>query len=135
MAQILESLSVVFPSPIGDDMALYLWCIFLGAVLVFVSTYLRAKREGKILETLLEAECHGEDEALPIPEGKVPSCVKSVDVEGVRHLYLPEENVKKAEAVLKSASAPVWLCLLELLALYVLLLALYYLLPLILELF
>lgn len=139
MEQILESLSVFVISPFEDKFAGIMWCIFLAVILVFVSTLRQRATLGKAVKALQEKGCATAETALSAEElGKIPSSalktrdrlIRTVTEEGkpVRY-FLPEENRKKAETLLKATSTPIWLAILEIAALYVVLAILYHLLP------
>ncbi len=139
MDQILESLSVVFISPLKDELATLMWCVFLAVVLVFVSTLRQKVTLGKAVKFFMEKGAFTPETALGKAElGKIsPSALKSgyrlmekVSEKGKEDkYYLPEKNHKKAEAVLKATSTPIWLALLEIAAFYFFLVVLYYVLP------
>ncbi len=142
MQQIKESLSVIFISPLKDELAGLMWCVFLAMVLVLVSTLRQQATLGKVLKVLLEKGAFTAENALSQKEfGKIsPSALKGkyrlIEKTGegkdVKY-FLPEKNHEKAHSVLKAGSTPLWLALLELCALYFLLVIIYYVLPLILD--
>ena len=143
MDQILESLSVlVIPlfEEEGklDTLGSILWCVFLAVVLVFISVLRQNATLGKAIRLLREKNATSAETALPLSQlGKVPASAYKgsetlfgkVEKDGNCFLYLPEKNEKKADALLKTASAPLWLMLLELLGFYLVLMVLYHLLP------
>ena len=139
MEQILESRSIFVISPFQDTLAGILWCVFLGVVLVFVATLHQKATLGKAVKILREKGSTSEENALSKQDlGKIPpSALKGsgrlietvVGEDGRERYFLPEKNFKKADAVLKTTSTPIWLALLEILALYLVLAILYYLIP------
>ena len=144
MNQVLESLSVLliplFDEEGGrlDTLSGILWCVFIGVVLVFLSVIRQNATLGKAVRLLQSAGATDETSALPLEElGKLPaSAYKGTETlfaktekDGKACLYLPPRSEKKASALLKTASAPLWLMLLELAGFYFVLLLLHYLLP------
>ncbi|MBR5295135.1 MAG: hypothetical protein IKU24_00930 [Clostridia bacterium] len=138
MQQILESLSVIFISPLKDELAGLMWCVFLAMVLVLVSTLRQRATLGKVIEKIKEKGAISEETALSAKElGKIPSSavkgkfrlIESVQTkEGIKY-FLPQRNLAKADAILKAGSTPLWLALVELAAFYILLVIIYYVLP------
>ena len=143
MNQVLESLSALL-IPIFDaegrldTLGGILWCVFIGVLLVFVSVIRQNATLGKALKLLREKGATDEESALPTEElGKLPSraykgsetLLCKVEKDGKCCLYLPEKHERKADALLKTASAPLWLMLLELVGVYAVLKVMYHLLP------
>ena len=143
MNQVLESLSALL-IPIFDaegrldTLGGILWCVFIGVLLVFVSVIRQNATLGKALKLLREKGAKDEESALPAEElGTLPpraykgseTLLCKVEKDGKCCLYLPEKHERKADALLKTASAPLWLMLLELVGFYAVLKGLYYLLP------
>lgn len=139
MEQILESFSIFVISPFQDSLAGIMWCVFLAVVLVLVSSMYQRATLGKAIRILREKGSTTPENALPGKElGKIPASAlkgrgrlieKTVTEKGEERYFLPEENSKKADALLKTTSTPLWLALLELLALYLILAILYYVIP------
>ena len=107
MAQVLESLSVIFLPPTKDDLSFLLWCVF-GAVLL-VLVYLKYRRHtlGRAVRTLLEKEIFEEEKALSAEEitqkrGVLKALsgrdrlVATVEQDGVKRYFIPEDRRKKA---------------------------------------
>ncbi len=143
MNQILESLSVLL-IPLFDEegrldtLAGILWCVFIAVVLVFVSVIRQNATLGKAIKLLREQNATTEETAVSLSKlGKLPASAYKgsetlfarVEKDGESYLYLPARSEKKADALLKTASAPLWLMLLELLGFYLVLMLLNYLLP------
>ena len=143
MNQVLESLSALL-IPIFDaegrldTLGGILWCVFIGVLLVFLSVIRQNATLGKALKLLRDAGATDEESALPLEElGKLPASAykggetlfATVKKDGKCFLYLPEKSERKADALLKTASAPLWLMLLELVGFYAVLKALFHLLP------
>lgn len=149
MDQILESLSALLipvtdaegrPDAFGG----ILWCVFFGVVLVFVSVLWQNATLGKAVRRLREAGATDEETAMELALlGKLPASAYkgsqtlfgTVEKENGLCLYLPEKSELKANALLKTASAPLWLTILELAAFYLVLLFIYHLLPWVLSIF
>lgn len=149
MDQILESLSALLipitdaegrPDTLGGIM----WCVFFGVVLVLISVLWQNATLGKAIRVLREKGAADEGSAVPLSElGKLPASAYKgsqtlfgkVDGEEGTCLFLPEKSAKKANALLKTASAPLWLTLLELAGFYLVLLFIYHLLPWVLSIF
>ena len=143
MNQVLESLSaLLIPLFDGegrlDTLGGILWCVFIGVLLVFLSVIRQNATLGKALQLLREKGACDEESALPAEElGKLPvsaykdnqTLLATVEKEGKRYVYLPEKSQRKANALLKTSSAPLWLMLLELVGFYAVLKALFHLLP------
>lgn len=149
MDQILESLSALL-IPItdaegrADTFGGILWCVFFGVLLVFLSVLWQNATLGKAVRHLREAGAFREDTAVELTAlGKLPASAykgsetlfKTVEKDGRLCLYLPEKSEQKANALLKTASAPLWLTILELAAFYLVLLFIYHLLPWVLSIF
>ena len=149
MNQILESLSALL-IPIydregrPDTFGGILWCVFFGVVLVFASVVYQNVTLGKAIRILREKGAVDENTALSLTAlGKAPAsaCKKhqtlfeTVEKDGEKCLYLPEKSQKKADAILKAGSAPLWLSVLETAGFYLVLLFIYHLLPLMLSIF
>ncbi len=137
MEQIKESLSVLWISPARDEMARILWCIFVAVLLCGAYLIYRRQTVGKALRFLTENGCFSEETAKTVKELglKNPSSltadarlVKAVDGEEKRY-YIPEELKKKAEYMQKAGKAKWWQALLLILAMYLVLVVLYHLLP------
>ncbi len=143
MNQILESLSVLVIPLFEEEGKLdtlggILWCVFLAVVLVFLSVLRQNATLGKAVHLLREKGAFTAEKAVPLDQlGKIPAgaykgsqtLFAKVEQEGKSCLYLPEKSQKKADALLKTGSAPLWLMLLELLGFYFVLMLLYHLLP------
>lgn len=149
MDQILESLSALL-IPVTDaegrpdTFGGILWCVFFGVVLVFVSVLWQNATLGKAVRRLREAGATDEEKAMELALlGKLPTSAYkgsqtlfgTVEKENGLCLYLPEKSELKANALLKTASAPLWLTILELAAFYLVLLFIYHLLPWVLSIF
>ena len=149
MDQILESLSALL-IPIFDaegrldTLGGLCWCVFIGVVLVFISVLRQNATLGKAIRKMRAEDAVTEDKALPLSElGKLPSSAykgnqtlfAKVEREGKTYLYLPEKSEKKADFIIKSAAAPLWLMILELIGLYAVLMALHSIVPLLQNLF
>ncbi len=142
MDQILESLSVFVISPFQDELAMMMWCVFLAVVLALGFTAVQRFSLGKAVKILMENGCFSEESAKSAKElgafreksvKRYDRMIETVKAEGKPNRYfLPEERKKKADALLKTASSPIWQILLGILGLYVLLAILYYILPLLL---
>jgi len=142
---ILESLSVVFISPVRDPLAGLVWCVFLGVLGAWLYLSCRRKTLGKAIRTILDAGCDSPETAKTkeelFPAKKAPRVLDSrermiasaVGEDGVKRYYLPENCREKAAYFLKAGKTPVFLVLLEIAGLYALLVALYYILPPLLE--
>ena len=143
MNQILESLSALL-IPLFDEegrldtLGGICWCVFIGVVLVFISVIRQNATLGKAIHVLREKGATTEDKAIHLAElGKLPSSAYKgnetlfarVEKDGKCCLYLPEKSEKKADALLKSCDAPLWLMLLELVGFYLVLLVLSHLIP------
>ncbi len=143
MNQILESLSVLL-IPLFDEegrldpFAGILWCVFVGVLLVFLSVIRQNATLGKALQILREKGATDEESALPAEElEKLPASaykgnqtlLATVEKEGKCCVYLPEKSQRKADALLKTTAAPLWLMLLELVGFYAVLKVLFHLLP------
>lgn len=134
---IKESLSVLYFSPVGDDLGLILWAIFLAAAAVLVDLALRRGPMGRAIRALREKGCSDEKSALTAralglkKEPLFPDrLIERVTVEGEEtRFYLPTENEKKARGLEKAAGTRPWHALLCLAALYLTLVLLYHLLP------
>ena len=140
MEQIKESLSVlVIPST--DTLGMILWCVFIGVCIACFSVYKQKLTLGRAVKILLEKKAFTKENAVEIDKKMIPASflrgrerlILFVEEEGKKKFYLPEENQDKARAILKSAKTPLWLALLELVALYALLFIIYQVLPLILD--
>jgi hypothetical protein len=138
MEQILESLSVIFIPPTKDRLALLLWCAFASAVFVLVYLAYRKKTLGRIVSRILESGAtdpekavsfEAEEEKRPLPEKYSDRLVETVEKDGKKSYYIPEDRLKKAEYLLKASGGSLKNVLLSVLALYVCLVALYYFLP------
>ena len=143
MNQILESLSALL-IPLFDEegrldtLGGICWCVFIGVVLVFISVIRQNVTLGKVIKTLREKGASTEEQAIPLEDlGKLPpsaykgnqTLFAKVEKDGKCYLYLPEKSEKKADALLKSCDAPLWLMLLELAGFYLVLLVLSHLIP------
>lgn len=143
MKQVLESLSVLL-IPILDEegrvdpLGGILWCVFIGVLLVFLSVIRQNATLGKAIKILREQGAVDEESAVPLERlGKLPASAykgsetlfAKAEKDGKCCLYLPARSEKKADALLKTAAAPLWLMLLELLGFYLVLMLLNYLLP------
>lgn len=140
MEQIKESLSVLV-IPFADTLGMILWCVFVGVCIACFSVYKQKLGLGQGVKILLEKEAFTQESAVEIPEKRIPaSCLRGrerlisfTEEKGKKKFYLPKENEDKARALLKSAKTPLWLALLELVALYAVLFIIYQVLPLILD--
>ncbi len=141
MEQIKESLSVLWISPTRDELSRLLWCIFLAVLLCGAYLVYRRMTVGKALSLLTEKGCFSEESAKTAEELGVKNpafftadarLVKKTEGETPRY-YIPEELKKKAEYMQKAGKAKWWHALLAILALYLVLVVLYYLLPAILD--
>ena len=143
MDQILESLSALL-IPIYDaegrldTFGGILWCVFVGVVLVFVSVLRQNVTLGKAIRLLREKGAFSAESAVLADElGKLPASAYQggqtlfgkVERDGGYALFLPEKSNRKADALLKAGSAPLWLTILELVGFYLVLLFLYHLVP------
>ena len=63
MEQIKESLSVLLISPLRDEYARLLWCIFIAVLLCGAYLFYRRVTVCRALKSLLEKECFSEDTA------------------------------------------------------------------------
>ena len=135
---IKESLSVlIIPA---NEFGLICWGIFLGVTLAYVSLLARKLRFGKALKRLMDEEAFTPEKAILLKKSQIPfSALKgkerlllTVEEEGEIRFYLPEENVEKAQSFFKGAKTPLWLALIELVALYFLLFFLHQVLPMVL---
>ena len=142
MAQVLESLSVIFLSPAKDKLSFLLWCVFGAVLLVLVYLKYRRNTLGRAVRTLLEGEIFEEEKALPAEKitqkkGVLKALdgrdrlVANVEKDGVKHYYIPEDRRKKAEYLFKASGDSFLVTLGSAAALYAVLVALYYLLPII----
>lgn len=140
MAQILESLSVIFLSPAKDQLAFYLWCIYGAVLLVLIYLKYRRMTLGRAVRTLVEGEIFSEDAALPaqkISRNKMvlkaldggDRLIAKVGKDGEKRYFIPEERRKKAEYLFKASGDGFLYTLGTAAALYATLVALYYLLP------
>lgn len=142
MEQILESLSVLL-IPFEDSLGGILWCIFIAACLALVFTKLSGMRLKKVLSALEEKGCVSEETAKTAEElglspkklEKAARLAAKLKKEDKTCYYLPASREKKLAAFRKNTSSPLWLVILELVGLYALLMATYYVLPLILSAF
>ncbi len=130
-----ESLSVLWIAPWQDTLAMILWAIFLAALLTLGYLLLRRFGLGRAIEALTAAGCVDEGSAKSAEElglhrglDGIDRLIERVDGEPPRY-YLPQERQKKAEFFSKTLSTKWWIILLEILALYLVLVILYYILP------
>lgn len=137
MEQIKESLSVLWISPVKDDLSRLLWCVFLAVVLCGIYLIYRRATVGKALRLLSEKECFSEETAKTAEElGLKKSAGLTADARLVKktagetaRYYIPEELRKKAEYMQKSGSVKWWQALIGILALYLVLVVIYHVLP------
>ena len=143
MQQILESLSVIFISPFRDTFSGLLWCVFLAVILAIAYHSFRRRAILAVLKKLSEEGCvssntakdarllFGEKEPLALRfRDRLIACTN----EEPPRYYLPEECTEKAAYYRKSGNSPAWQILLGIVALYAALVAIYYLLPTIIDL-
>ena len=141
MEQVKESLSVLWISPAKDDLSRLLWCVFLAVL--FCGAYLIYRRVtvGEAIGALMKNDCFSPESAKTPKElglkgtsGLLQDArlVKKTEDAETRY-YIPEELRKKAEYMQKSGKAKWWQALLSILALYLVLVVIYYLLPAILD--
>lgn len=137
MEQIKESLSVLWISPVRDDLAQILWCIFAAVLLCGAYLIYRRATVGKALRLLTEKGCFSEESAKTCEELGLKNAsslmadahlVKRLEGEQTRY-YIPEELKKKAEYMQKAGKAKWWQALLGILGLYLVLVVLYHVLP------
>ncbi len=142
MAQVLESLSVIFLSPAKDQLSFLLWCIYGAVLLVLVYLKYRRMTLGRVVRTLLEGEIVSPEAAIPserISQKKAvlkaletrECLIATVEKEGETCYFIPEERRKKAEYLMKASGDSFLYTLGTAAALYATLVALYYLLPMI----
>ena len=137
MEQIKESLSVLWISPVKDDLARILWCIFAAVLLCGAYLIYRRATVGEALRRLSENGCFSEEsaktaEALGLKKASSLTAdahlVKTVDGDQKRY-YIPEELKKKAEYMQKAGKAKWWQAFLGIAGLYLVLVILYHILP------
>ncbi|MBQ4037343.1 MAG: hypothetical protein IJC84_04380 [Clostridia bacterium] len=144
MQQILESLSVVFISPFRDSTAGLLWCVYLAVVAALVYTLIRRGRLKKLVLALQdkgavspETALSEEQLAIPLPDEKSLRQEKLVAVtendDGDPCYYLPAERQEKIASLFKAGETRLLPVLGGLVGLYALLVAAYYLIPMILN--
>lgn len=137
MEQIKESLSVLWISPARDDLARLLWCAFAAVLLCAAYLIYRRATVGKAIALLTQKECFSEESAKTVEElGLKNAAGLSVDARLVKktadetpRYYIPEELKKKAEYMQKAGRAKWWQAGLSILAMYLVLVILYHVLP------
>lgn len=139
MRSILDSLSVLFISPLRDENALLMWCVFLAVVGVWLYLICRRAGLGRAIRALEEALAFTPESAKSEKElGKGAArglrardrLIKTVPGDGGEtKYYLPEENLKKAAYFKKAGTSPLWQTLLGFVGLYLVLVLAYYFLP------
>lgn len=137
MEQVKESLSVLWVSPVRDDLARLLWCIFLAVLLSGAYLIFRRATVGKALKSLTEKGCFSEETALSASAlGLADTRGLEADarlvkktVEDTPRYFIPEECRKKSEYMLRAGKTKWWQALLGILGLYLILVVLYYVLP------
>ena len=141
MEQILESLGVIFISPLRDGLATLLWCVFAAALGGLLYLVWKRKTLGAFLLELDRLSAHSpetgltKDAVLALKGGEKywnsPEAFfeKREREDGVTVIYFPEEKRKKAEYLMKKSASSVKEILLSVASLYACLVALYYLLP------
>ncbi|MBE6713568.1 MAG: hypothetical protein E7580_08715 [Ruminococcaceae bacterium] len=142
MEQIIESLSALL-IPLEDEFGAFsivgaaLWLIFIAVAVGFIVIRIQSATLGKIVKILREKKAFTAETALPLSTfEKFPSALFSgsgtlfakVEKDSEERIYLPEKSNAKATALLKFGSTRLRIALPELLGLYALLYALYYIL-------
>ena len=137
MEQIKESLSVLLISPLRDEYARLLWCIFIAVLLCGAYLLYRRATVCRALKSLTEKECFSEETAKTAEELGIKKesdltadahLVKKVGEKPSRY-FIPENLRKKAEYMQKAGKAKWWQALGGILALYLVLVVIYHILP------
>lgn len=136
MAQILESLSVLWVAPWQDSLAGVLWALWLGILLATCYAWYRRMTLGKALDALLKDGCDSPEKAKSARELCLsPAAAKALQRERMirkagEGFYLPPESQKKAQAVNKVGSIALWQIPLVALGAYAALVVAYHIIPL-----
>ncbi|MBP5288354.1 MAG: hypothetical protein J6Z79_00590 [Clostridia bacterium] len=137
MSEILSFLATLWISPMRDDLAALLWCLWLGVVLATVYAYLRRMTLGRAITALRDGGAVSPETAMTPADLKLDRLAaralqsrdRLIRKEGEGY-YLPEETDKKARAVIRVGPSAWWVIPLVALGAYAALVAAWYIIPL-----